>query len=490
VDLALLTGVAGGDVADCLDHLEPLRALGLLEQAPDDPFSLRFTHDLVRESVTETIGRQLTVRLHLRLADTLERTRPADDAVTERLAYHLWSAGPLADPGRTAATLARAGRRAAARLAYGVAERHLQSAARIARTAGLTELEFSVLSLLTTVATRYGGYHGSTFDLLDRAAHLARQLGREADAADFLFARLVGAYTSMTPERRTWARELYEQGLASDPVSQAYGWQAWGLHQWDIGDIDEAYRCLSGQGCAGVDGVAVPPENPLRRHVPDQTPFDIPHLDYWPGWLALMTALRGDVETALASIDTHFRAGEDHFTVSMWSYYYTTVASMAGNATAVMRAAERWMSSGADRTAGPQFVYVRLDWLWARAHLGDDPAGAAAEAEELVAAALVNPPRFGLAYHYGLLAEMWLAAGMTDEAATALGRADQALDTHGQRYAEGLLALLHARLRHARGEPVDLVRAAAERARTLSGERGAHLFAHRAEEFLATLTSR
>ncbi len=53
---------------------------------------------------------------------------------------------------------------------------------------------------------------------------------------------------------------------------------------------------------------------------------------------------------------------------------------------------------------------MRLDWLWARALLGDDPTGTSAEAEELVAAALVDPPRFALAYHYGLLAEMWLAA--------------------------------------------------------------------------------
>ncbi|WP_181445180.1 hypothetical protein [Micromonospora endophytica] len=76
---------------------------------------MRFTHDLIRESVTEIIGRQLTVRLHLRVANALERAHPADDAVAERLAYHLCSAGPLADPGRTATALARAGRRAATR---------------------------------------------------------------------------------------------------------------------------------------------------------------------------------------------------------------------------------------------------------------------------------------------------------------------------------------------------------------------------------------
>ncbi|MFF5075587.1 ATP-binding protein [Actinoplanes sp. NPDC000266] len=486
VNVALLAGAAGVDVAGCLEHAEPLQALGLLESAPADPFSLRFPHDLVRESVIETIGRQLTARLHLRVADALEHAHPAGEA--ERLAHHLWSAGPLADPARTGEALARAGRRAATRHAYRAADRHLQSAARIARTAGLMELELSVLSLLTTVAMRYGEYSGSTFDLLDRAAHVARGLGREADAADFLFARLVGAYTSMDPRRGAWARELYEQGLASgDPVSQAYGWEAWGLHHWDTGDIDEAYRCFSGQGRAGADGVAKPPRNPVRRHVPEETPFDIPRFDYWPGWLALATALRGDPEAALTSIDRAFGAGEDHFTVSMWAYYYTKSASMAGNTAAVMHAVERWTACGAAGTAGPLFLYVRLDYLWARALGGDDPAGIAAEAEELVATALSDPPRFALPYYNGLVAEMWLAADMIDEAATALDRAERAMDEHGQRYAEGFVALVKARLSHARGEPADVVRAAAERARALSTERGARLFAHRAEQFLTTL---
>ncbi|MEU8059655.1 hypothetical protein [Microbispora bryophytorum] len=119
-----------------------------------------------------------------------------DESVAERLAYHLWAAGPLADPARTAQALVRAGRRVAAKLAFAAAGRHLESAAQIARTAGLRDLELSVLSLLTLVASRHGGYGGSTFDLLERAEYLARMLGRETEAVHFLFVRLVGAYTS------------------------------------------------------------------------------------------------------------------------------------------------------------------------------------------------------------------------------------------------------------------------------------------------------
>ncbi len=82
---------------------------------------------------------------------------------------------------------------------------------------------------------------------------------------------------------------------------------------------------------------------------------------------------------------------------------------------------------------------------------------------------------------------MWLASGMPDEAVKALDRADHALEAYGQRYAEGLVLLLRARLLHARGEPDAIVRAAAEKARDRSDVRESHLFARRARDFLATL---
>jgi len=84
---------------------------------------------------------------------------------------------------------------------------------------------------------------------------------------------------------------------------------------------------------------------------------------------------------------------------------------------------------------------------------------------------------------------MWLAAGAPDEAVAALDRADACLDAYGQRYPEGLILLLRARVLQARGEPVAVVRTAGEKARALSAEREAHLFARRAEKFLAELNA-
>ncbi|MEU8148159.1 AAA family ATPase [Nonomuraea sp. NPDC048901] len=476
VDLGLLARAAGADVVDCLERLEPLRALGLLETGPENPFSWRFAHDLVRESIMETTEQLRAVRLHLRVADALEESQAEDESITERLAFHLSAAGPLADPVRTVEALKRAGRRAATKLAFAAADRHLESAAQIARTAKLPELELSALSLLAIAPRRQAGFGGTTFDLLERAEHLARQLGRDVDAAGLLFARLFGAYTFLEWDRVRLVRRLYEQGEASaDPVIRVYGRQAWGLHQWDIGDIGAAYRCLSENNPALLDGVvSAHSETPIRRDVSGE----------WPGWHAVVTALHGDVGTAETIIDK-WNGPDDSYAVATWAYYTTIIASMAGDAGWVMRTIERWMAVGTGRAAIQQEHYIRLNWYWARALVGDDPAVIAAEADQLLAGTMVDPPRWGVAYHHALIAEMWLAAGMPDEAGIALDRADQALDAYGQRYAEGLVLLLRARLLHARGEPADVVRAAAEKARDRSHERGSHLFARRAEKFLA-----
>lgn len=481
VDLRLLSGAAGVAVADCLEQLEPVQALSLLESGPEDPSALRFAHDLVRESVSETTTKQQSVRLHLRVADALERIYADDEAVAERLAYHLWAAGPLAEPARASVALIHAGRCAANKLAFESANRHLRSAVQVARASGLQELELSALTLLAIVIRRESGYDLSTFDLLERAEYLARTLGRDAEAADFFFIRVMGAFTSLEEGRARLARQMHERGQASsDPAVRRYGRQIWGLYQWDAGNIGESYRLLTASDEETPDEKTPAEETPLRRDgsIPGEG----------PGWRAVMTALHGDVDTAQAFVDT-WDAPNDPYAVSVWVYYTTMIASMAGDPDLARRAGERWFAAGLTRLRSQLEHYIRQYWCWARALSGDDPAGAAAEAEMLLANDLLDPPQWGIAYQYGLIAEMWLAAGLPEKAAVALDRADQAVWSHGQRYAEGLLLLVRARLTQARGEPLPAVRAAAEHAVSVSTATESYLFAQRARGFLAELGS-
>ena len=476
-DLSLLAGAAGLDGQTCLEHLEPLEALGLVGPVGGNPFSFRFTHDLVRESVAVTTPPPRLPGLHRRLAEAIENTVTDDDAMVERLAHHLWAAGPLADPAWTAGALLNAGRCAGNKSALEAAARHLRLAAQVARGAGLVELELSVLSLSIAVDGMRAGYVGSALDRLERAEHLARDLGRERDAADFLFSRWAAYSQGIQLERaERLARRLLEQGEAStDPIVRAYGWHAWGIHNWDIGNITVSYRYLS------QSNPAVSPD-PARR---EQAPLrhDLQLLS--PVMLGLMTALRGDVAGARELLDAvEAAAGDDPYAITVWSAFSVTVAALAGDPAWAMRSAERGIAQDPDFSFVFLGAYQRLARCWARAVTDRDPA-AGAEAEKLIAVALLDPPRSGLATWYGLLGEMWLRAGRLADAAAALDRADSFVATYGQRYAEGFLLLLRARLVQARGEPVAEVRAAAERARALSTERGAHLFARRAEELLS-----
>ncbi|MFC7649393.1 hypothetical protein ACFQX6_60135 [Streptosporangium lutulentum] len=108
VELALLARMASLDVGSCLDRLEPVRSLGLVGPTPGDPFSYRFTHDLVRQAVSEAIPPGRATALHGSIADAIEEVGLSDESVAERVAHHLWSAGPVADPARTVAALIRA----------------------------------------------------------------------------------------------------------------------------------------------------------------------------------------------------------------------------------------------------------------------------------------------------------------------------------------------------------------------------------------------
>ncbi|MGC4856980.1 BTAD domain-containing putative transcriptional regulator [Micromonospora sp. DT4] len=219
VGVSLLARAAAIDAQTCLDRIEPVVTLGVLEPTPGDPFSLRFPHDLIRESVTEFLSPRRAARLHLRIADALETAEPDPESITERLAYHLSAAGPLADPARTADALLHAGRRAEAKSALETSERQLRSAVQVARAAGLTQLELSAVSLLATVFWQQAGYGESYTALLKRAEQLAHDLGQEAEAADFLFMRIVAAFSQLQPEA-----ELLIRRLIIEPSTPPTGW--------------------------------------------------------------------------------------------------------------------------------------------------------------------------------------------------------------------------------------------------------------------------
>jgi len=476
VDLGLLANVAGVDVASCLDMLHPAEGMGLLGSAPGSPYSFRFAHDLLREAVAEETPPRLATKLHLRVADALEQIDPDDESAAERLAFHLWSAGPLADPARTVRALVRAGRRARAKSALQTAEWHFESAARVARTAGLIELELSALSQFTTVVGMRTMYGAAAPEMLERGEYLARELGEQRLATDFLFARWANHWQAIQLDRSgPLARRLLEQGTAgTDPILREYGLYAWGVQQWGIGNNGDAYRYLSRSEWTVVHREG----GPLRHYL---------HM-LSAGVFAEATAMYGDVKTARAMVDRlEVTAGEDPYAITVSATFAVRIAAQVDDPDWALAATRRGIAANAEFSFAFLGTYQRLIRWWALGVTGKDPAGAAAEAEEILVKTMLDPPRSGLAFYYGLLCEILLAAGKPAEAGAALDSADRYLEVYGQRFPEGLLMLLRARVMQARGEPVATVRAAAERARKLSIEREAYLYASRADKYLATL---
>lgn len=475
LDVRLLARAAGTDVAACLRRLEALDALGIVEPPSRPAGPWRFVHDLVREAVVRATLQTDAGVLHLRIADALQ-AGPVPDTQVEALAHHLCLAGPLAEPARAAQALLVAGRVAARRAAYDAAEKSLATAAEVARGAALPELEVAALTELAAVAGIHAGFVGSALGHLDRAEDVARSLGRERDAAGFAYSRFLAHSQGIEVDAagRVARRMLDQARRTTDPVVQATGHHAWGVHQWSVGRIGEAYRSLS----RTEELIAAHPETePLWHRLQLLTPV----------MLALNTALYGDLPRARALFDEIESAtAGDAYAISIWGSFAVTAAAAAGDPAWAARVADTAIAADPDFAFSFSGSYPRLARQWSLAMTGDSAAAAVAEAARIIEATLVDPPRSNLATWYALLAEMQLAAGLPEAAAVSLDRAEAFIATYGERYAEGLVLLVRARTLAALGAPDADVLAAARRALKLSREREAHLFAERAANLVAT----
>ncbi|MFB9676396.1 ATP-binding protein [Streptosporangium vulgare] len=478
VELALLARTASLDVGSCLERLEPVRALGLVGPTPGDPFSYRFTHDLVRQAVSEAIPPGRAAALHGSIADAIEEVGLSDESVAERVAHHLWTAGPVADPARTVAALIRAGARAKAKTALAAAERHLGSAVELARRASLLELELEALSQLIAVVGMRSMYGMASVSLLERAEQVARRLGRDREAAGFLFSRWTAHGQALDLDRSSpLARRLEELGGTSqDPVVRCYGRAAAGIHEWCLGNIGGSFRRLS---ALSTDVLSDDHDEDHRDSVRDGVQLMA------AGMFAEIAGYHGQTAQARAVLDTLAKAaGDDPYAVTAATSFEARTASVVGDPDWALRAAERGIAADPHFSFVSLGTYLRLARWWALATTGQDPVAAADEAERLIRTNLASPARTCVSTWYALLGEMRLAAGSPDKAAAALDSAEEYLEHYGQRSAEALIILVRAQLEHAVGDDRTAVRLAG-RARTVALRQGAHLFVRRADRFLA-----
>src|SRR5260370_5696346 len=127
----LLEAATGEDAEQLLDRVEEGERTGLISSTLDHPASrFRFPHELVRQAVVEGLSPPGRQRIHLRVANAIERLHAdALESHANDLAHHLLQAGAAAtDPRRTVRFLAMAAKREISQSAYESAIRDLQNA--------------------------------------------------------------------------------------------------------------------------------------------------------------------------------------------------------------------------------------------------------------------------------------------------------------------------------------------------------------------------
>ncbi len=486
VDLAVLAAAAELSVAETFERLGPAVDDGVLVTHPERVAWWRFAHDLVRDAVVGSTPPLRTPRLHLQVAGALERLHP--ERAAEPLAFHLWSAGPLADPARTAGALLRSARTALAKHAHTAAQQHLELAAGVARSAGLDDAELAAITLLTSVAAVRVGYAGVEHSWFERGEQLARRLDRPRDVGHLLYARWAAASQALllTQSAQRVAALCEYASDHDDPVLALYAALASGIDHWDRGEIADAARVLdhaSDLAAAHREEVS----NDVMR-------FDLELLR--PAFHAIVTALHGDVEASRAMLaEIGEQAVGDPYRTVVWAQFAAITESLVGDADRAIEACRRGLDVGPDSFPFlGQLILVEYWWAVAVLAVRDgapdaeqEAAHACRELEQVVADIRRTGALTGEPGNLTLLADALMAAGRLDAAGAALDQARASMEDTGQRADEPLVLLVQARLQLALGEPVAAVRATVEQARTLSVTRGELLFVHQADALLAAL---
>jgi predicted ATPase len=214
----LLEASTGSDPDALLDRVEEAERAGLIYSTLDYPDArFQFSHELIRQAVVSELSAARRQRLHLDVANAIERRYPNTlEDHAEDLAHHLWQAGSTAEAGRTIRCLAMAANQAIMRSAGLEAIAYLSKGLDRLRSLPETpqrneqELELQVrLGMTLTLAKGY-----SVPDV-QRAYARARELCHQVGESPQLFRILRGlaAHYSVCADHKT-AYELADQCLS------------------------------------------------------------------------------------------------------------------------------------------------------------------------------------------------------------------------------------------------------------------------------------
>ena len=402
-----------------LDVVEAAIVAGLLLEDPADGglLRLRFSHDLVRQTIYEDLSGLRRARLHAQMVTALRAAAGTDPL---HVARHARAAVPVTGPGAALPHLIDAAEWARGRLAFEQAVQLLDAAAGLvaAMPAG-EERDRQELEVRTRLGFLQQMLHGYAAPparaQLEAAGALLRRLPLDRAGARALW-HCAGAY---------WINAQFGQALGLADAATAGTGDAGpavllaaesirGAVAWFTGHLTEARArmesvlTLAARGGLGGDAVLdFDPE--VRGHV----------------FAAAACEMLGDPAGAdghLSSASARAQLADDEFTSLYVLHQHAWLAVVRGDPGQALQHGQAELEL-ADRRGYTEFAGKgRIFTSWARARLG--AAGAAAE----ISSAVADAPRCGMPvlrhFWYRLEAEAKLAAG---DPRAALAAAEQGL---------------------------------------------------------------
>jgi len=238
--LETVTEIDGDLVLAALDEAERARVLAGPSGRRD--MTWRFAHQLTRRILADATPYARRQRLHLRIADAMERLGGRSDTYASQLAHHLYSAGRLADPERTARALIAAGDAAHAVYAIDDAVEHYRRGLEVLEESGSADA--SKLAARETLADLLA-LRGDRADAMVHYLHVGRAYrGAPAAVEQGRIARKTASLYWQAGDRAE-AMAAYQRALgvlrdAAAPIEAALLYQELGLAAFRTGDNDGA----------------------------------------------------------------------------------------------------------------------------------------------------------------------------------------------------------------------------------------------------------
>lgn len=257
----LLEASVRADPDALLERVEEAEKAGLIYSTLEYPETrFHFSHELIRQAVVSGLSAARRQRLHLGVADAIERiyADALEDQVNE-LAHHLWQAGTAADARKTVRYCAMAADRAIRQSAYDAALRYSQNAFELlkkwpdSKERARQELELQIDYGVALLATK-GWYAPEVGNAYRRAYELCQTLGEDSR----LFAVVFGLWSfhlvrGEHPKARIYADDMMRLAphMPDDGMLvQAY-WAS-GCSQFFMGQFVDAHANLE-QGIGRYD---------------------------------------------------------------------------------------------------------------------------------------------------------------------------------------------------------------------------------------------